>query len=322
MSAPSTEIPGRWRARLQASVPLLVTVVIHGVLVALAGYFFVSSQVGDKKKVFEARNATPPTVDKAIEHRIQVARSSGGSSRPNPMEPSARVYKAAAHALPLPDMPALQLPGMPDLRAVAASAFAGQGQGSGTGMGIGAGKDSGAGNGMDSGTGESRVALIVFGPVQNPIHEPPGTIGWYFETKRPITVTHLGFFDENNDGLADAVKVEIHSSISGGRWICEGRIPAGTGGILVNGFRNVSITPVILPPGKYMMWASSAAAQQHEGWHDRVLFTHRNKTQFGPGLDFVDPKRSTQVHSCPHSDVAEAMYIKLGPNFLYHENAR
>ena len=321
MSTAPTGIRSRLGARLQASVPLLVTVLIHGALVALAGYFFVSSQVVAKKKVVEFETARTPTVDKAIEHRIQVARSSGGSSRLNPLA-AVGVYKAAAHALPLPDMPALQLPGMPDLRAVAASAFAGQGQGSGTGMGIGAGQDSGAGNGMDSGTGESRVALSVLGPTKYPIHEPPGVIAWYFETTRPITVTHLGFFDENNDGLADAVKVEIHSSISGACWICGGMIPAGTVGILVNGFRNVSITPVILPPGYYMIIASSAAAQLQEGWLNRVLVVHRNKTQFRPGLDFVDPKRSTQVYSCPHSDVAEAMYIKLGPNFLYHENAR
>ena len=35
--------------RLTASVPLLVTVIVHVVLVAVAGYFFVSEQILNKK---------------------------------------------------------------------------------------------------------------------------------------------------------------------------------------------------------------------------------------------------------------------------------
>jgi hypothetical protein len=146
MSAAPSLIRTRLGKHLKSGVPLLVTVVIHGILAALAGYYFVSSQGVDKKKAFEFGNAPTHPVDKEIEHRIQLARSSGGASRPNPLEAAASVYKAAAHALPLPDMPALQLPGLPELRAVAASAYVGQGVGTGTGLGIGAGTESGAGD--------------------------------------------------------------------------------------------------------------------------------------------------------------------------------
>lgn len=76
----STVRPSLYR-RLSASVPLLVTIVVHVVLFAIAGYFVVSEQVLGKKRTFEASSSTEPSVaQKNVEHRLQVARKAGGSA--------------------------------------------------------------------------------------------------------------------------------------------------------------------------------------------------------------------------------------------------
>jgi len=62
-------------------------------------------------------------------------------------------------------------------------------------------------------------------------------------------VTQLGLFDNNNDGLADSHLVTIWTIT--GTQEAQGTIPSGIGATLTNGFRYVSIVPVLLPAGSY-----------------------------------------------------------------------
>ena len=134
MSSPR---PGLYR-RITASVPLLVTVLVHVVLIAIAGYFVVSEQLIGKKKSFEASAATESIAQKQVEHRLQVARKAGGSSSSSPVS-AARIFSTAENAL--------QVPAMPDLPSVGASALSGMGFGSGLGaMGTGTGYNTGLGS--------------------------------------------------------------------------------------------------------------------------------------------------------------------------------
>ncbi len=150
--------------RLTASVPLLVTVIVHVVLVAVAGYFVVTEQILGNKKSFEAVNASENVVQKQVEHRLQVARKGGGSASSSPVSAN-RIFSTAENAL--------QMPTMPDLPSVGASALAGMGfgagaggVGSGTGFGTGIGNGSGLGSGFMSmsflGTTSQRASKIVF----------------------------------------------------------------------------------------------------------------------------------------------------------------
>lgn len=151
-------------SRLTASVPLLVTVIVHVVLVAVAGYFVVSEQILGKKKSFEAANATENVVQKQVEHRLQVARKGGGSASNTPVSAN-RIFSSDANAL--------QLPAMPDLPSVGASSLGGMGfgageggVGTGTGFGTGLGTGSNLGAGFMSmsflGTTSQRASKIVF----------------------------------------------------------------------------------------------------------------------------------------------------------------
>ncbi len=148
MSSPR---PGFYR-RITASVPLLVTVIVHVVLIAIAGYFVVSEQLIGKKKSFEPSAATESVAQKQVEHRLQVARKAGGSSSSSPVS-AARIFSTAENAL--------QMPAMPDLPSVGASALSGMGFGSGLGaMGGGTGYNTGLGSSSLGGSGFMSMSFL------------------------------------------------------------------------------------------------------------------------------------------------------------------
>jgi len=134
--------------RITASVPLMVTIIVHVVLIGIAGYFVVSEQIIKKGKVLEAANASQPSVaQKQVEHRLQVARKAGGSSSSSPVSAS-RIFSNAENAL--------QMPAMPELPSVGASSMSGMGFGKGIGA---AGTGSGYGTGL-SAVGGSGVGFV------------------------------------------------------------------------------------------------------------------------------------------------------------------
>ncbi|MBC8040602.1 MAG: hypothetical protein H7Y06_08680 [Opitutaceae bacterium] len=148
MSSPH---PGLYR-RITASVPLLVTVAVHVVLIAIAGYFVVSEQLIGKKKSFEASAATESIAQKQVEHRLQVARKAGGSSSSSPVS-AARIFSTAENTL--------QMPAMPDLPSVGASALSGMGFGSGLGAtGTGSGYNTGLGSSTLGGSGFMSMSFL------------------------------------------------------------------------------------------------------------------------------------------------------------------
>lgn len=159
----STVRPNLYR-RITASVPLLVTVVIHVILAAVAGYFVTEQMIG-KKKTFEASalSDSSPAM-KQVEHRLQVARKGGGSASASPVS-AARIFSTADSAL--------QLSAMPDLPSIGASSLSGMGFGKGMGaVGTGTGYNTGIGNSASLGSGfmsmsflgltNQRVTKVVF----------------------------------------------------------------------------------------------------------------------------------------------------------------
>jgi hypothetical protein len=138
--------------RMTASVPLLVTVIVHVVLIAIAGYFVVSEQIIGKKKSFEAVAATESVAQKQVEHRLQVARKGGGSASSSPVSAS-RIFSTAENAL--------QMPSMPDLPSVGASSLSGMGFGAGMGaVGTGTGFSTSIGSGAGLGSGFMSMSFL------------------------------------------------------------------------------------------------------------------------------------------------------------------
>jgi hypothetical protein len=75
------------------------------------------------------------------------------------------------------------------------------------------------------------------------------TIGWQFTLTSPVTVTDLGFFDADDDGLSDPHEVGIWDSLE--TLLGSATVPPGIGATLLNGFRFVPVAPFLLAPGSY-----------------------------------------------------------------------
>lgn len=125
--------------RLTGSVPLLVTVIVHVVLLLIAGVFFVSETFVAKKKNFEAAPPSDNTQKKQIEHRLTVARRAGGSAAPSPVS-AQRIVSTAESSLAMPALPELDQVGASSLGSMGFSGGAGapgMGKGYSTSLGTG-----------------------------------------------------------------------------------------------------------------------------------------------------------------------------------------
>ncbi len=85
-------------------------------------------------------------------------------------------------------------------------------------------------------------------------NQPPsftGTKGWSFVSTIPtssgnyLAITQLGVFDSLGDGLANAHAIGIWSA--NGTLLASTTIPAGTVASLVDGYRYMPISPVLIP---------------------------------------------------------------------------
>jgi hypothetical protein len=91
----------------------------------------------------------------------------------------------------------------------------------------------------------------TYGAVTTPY---PNTIGWEFTLSAPVTVTQLGFYDFNGDGLVANHEVAIWNA-------SQSQLVSGVvtnGDPLDQGFRWVSVSPVTLAAGTYRIGAEVA----------------------------------------------------------------
>jgi hypothetical protein len=75
----------------------------------------------------------------------------------------------------------------------------------------------------------------------------PYTLGFSFTVASAQTITALGIFDDNGDGLNGAANVGLWDS--SGNLLASAVVPAGTAGALDGLFRYASISPFGLTPG-------------------------------------------------------------------------
>src|SRR5690348_4679861 len=76
---------------------------------------------------------------------------------------------------------------------------------------------------------------------------PPFTLGSEFTTSGSTDVTGLGIYDSGQNGLADSYQIGIWDS--GGNLVASGTVASGTADPLIDQWRYVSITPVLLAAG-------------------------------------------------------------------------
>lgn len=139
--------------RVVSSMPLLVTVIVHLVLVLIAGAVVVQQSYSGKKKTFEA-SAADANANRQVEHRLQVARRGGASGGASSPVSANRIYSTATGALALPEMP--------DLPSLGASGFGGFGSMGGLGNLSGGSMSTSLGSGAGLG-GRGFMSLSFLG---------------------------------------------------------------------------------------------------------------------------------------------------------------
>lgn len=83
-------------------------------------------------------------------------------------------------------------------------------------------------------------------------------IGFQFTTNVALNVTHLGIFDENNDGLSETHHIGLWTD--GGTLLASSTLSGGSGSLL-DGFRYEPITPVNLAASETFRIAASYSAR-------------------------------------------------------------
>ena len=149
-SAPTRTPP--LRRRVAFGAPLLITIIVHLVLIAVAGAVVVRQNIVGKKKTFEA--AAEPSAAPAVEHRLQIARRGGASGGVSSPISANRIFTTAPGALALPEMP--------DLATTSASFGGFGGAGAGLGLAAGSGMSTALGSGASLG-GRGFMSLSFLG---------------------------------------------------------------------------------------------------------------------------------------------------------------
>jgi hypothetical protein len=134
------------------------------------------------------------------------------------------------------------------------------------------------------------------------------TLGYAFTLSSPVHVTQLGFWDQGNDGLSGSHLVTIWTST--GTQKAQGTVLAGTGETLTNGFRYVSIAPVLLPAGSYTIGALFPAFVTDEAGVSASAIMPAS------GITY-DGSRSGEGNAFPGTDEFQLPNSYFGPNFQF-----
>ncbi len=136
------------------------------------------------------------------------------------------------------------------------------------------------------------------------------TFGWAFTITAPISITNLGYFDFQGDGLTDSHPIAIWAG-TGGSPLAMATVPAGTSATLLDGVRYVPITPIILPAGTYVIGGFSMNLTDSVAIESAILTT-------APGISYAGA-RSAQGSSLtfPAGNTQGYSNGDFGPNFQF-----
>ena len=139
--------------------------------------------------------------------------------------------------------------------------------------------------------------------------------GWIFSINTPITVTSLGVYDENSDGLSISHDVGIYRQ-SDQVLLGSATVPSGTVGTLIDTFRLESVSPFSLAPDTYVIVMTMPAGTSDLQVANATSFTFASEityitSAFGDGsaLGFPNPDGN--------GSYAPGMF---GPNFTFSDS--
>lgn len=146
---------------------------------------------------------------------------------------------------------------------------------------------------------------------------PTGTtVGWEFLTTGDLSVTSLGYFDANRNGLDVSHEVGIWNSV--GVLLGSATVPGGTAGTLVNQFRYVAVAPIFLAAGQIYRIGGFSDASFTLDPDDLLIAT--GPTFIGPITIVSGTRAKTSAvagFSDPVNDLLGAGNGAFGPNFEF-----
>ncbi|MFN5464847.1 MAG: hypothetical protein ACK40D_09755 [Cyanobacteriota bacterium] len=109
-----------------------------------------------------------------------------------------------------------------------------------------------------------------------------GVIGYDITLSQSRSLSELGFWDYLGDGLLSSHTVSVLNG--SGALLASGVVPSGSTTLLQDGFRWVSIPPIVLSPGRYVIAASldGEPSMFDEVITDATSITTDVRVSFGP----------------------------------------
>ena len=140
------------------------------------------------------------------------------------------------------------------------------------------------------------------------------TIGWSFTVgPQSVSVTDLGFFDYNGDGLDTAHEVGLWNS--SGSLLTSVTVPAGTGGTLVDGFRFTLLSSALdLVANQGYVIGAHITVNSGDIFYTATSATLAPEFTFGTPLDDADPAVGFVQPVRTRPDVGFGFF---GPNFRF-----
>jgi hypothetical protein len=138
------------------------------------------------------------------------------------------------------------------------------------------------------------------------------TVGWAFTLSSQVSVTQLGLFDFDGNGFGTDHIVAIWTST--GTQLGQVTIASGTSGTLINGFRYVSIAPLLLPAGDYTIggYYPFPGTDTFAAFANSITTTS-GVTYLGSRADFFP----FGVFGFPAGDIFDSDNSYFGPNFQF-----
>ncbi|TKJ36333.1 MAG: hypothetical protein CEE38_10970 [Planctomycetes bacterium B3_Pla] len=163
-------------------------------------------------------------------------------------------------------------------------------------------------------------AIMDFVGVSAPFAASGSNHGWQFTVNQDITVTHLGLYDFDDDGLSSDHPIGLWGPPST-PILTSGTLLAGTGNPLIDHFRYVDVPDVTLETGEiYVIGYFSNAEDLYD--NDRVYVSTSSITM-DPMVNLITGLWGDVIGTLGRPDHVPGIGApdRIGPNFLFEIGA-
>ncbi|NLG43788.1 MAG: hypothetical protein GX547_11115 [Phycisphaerae bacterium] len=155
------------------------------------------------------------------------------------------------------------------------------------------------------------AAISLGGGTMAPMGAPTNH-GWQFKANQEMTVTSLGLWDDDDDGMDIEHPVGLWE-LDSGTLLTSGVISQGTTDPLIDHFRYVDVQDVVLVPGvDYVIGFFTGSSNQ-----DRMVYAGPTDLVIDPAITYVQACYGGAPSLAIPGPTTTTTYCRFGPNFQY-----